>query len=46
VASQRVAQKANATFEGVLRRKLVIAGEPHDGVVYALVNSAAPGHGS
>jgi len=37
VASQRVAQKVGAKFEGILRRKLVLNGESHDAIIYALV---------
>ncbi len=36
-ASQRVAEKAGATREGVLRRRLLINGKPHDAVLYSLV---------
>jgi RimJ/RimL family protein N-acetyltransferase len=37
LASQRVAQKAGAKFEGLLRRKLVLNGEAFDGVMYSLL---------
>jgi RimJ/RimL family protein N-acetyltransferase len=37
LASQRVAEKAGATREGVLRQRLLINGEPHDAVMYSLV---------
>lgn len=37
LASQRVAEKAGATREGVLRRRLLINDEPHDAVMYSLV---------
>ncbi len=36
-SSQRVAQKVGAKFEGMLRQRLMIAGEPHDAVMYSLV---------
>lgn len=36
-ASQRVAQKIGATFEGDLRERLIIAGKRHDAVMYSLV---------
>ena len=36
-ASQRVAEKAGATREGVLRKRLLIHGQPHDAVLYSLV---------
>jgi ribosomal-protein-serine acetyltransferase len=36
-ASQRVAEKAGATLEGVLRKRLLVNGEPHDAVLYSLV---------
>ena len=38
LASQRVAEKAGATREGVLRQRLLINGEPHDAVMYSLVS--------
>ena len=37
IASQRVAQRAGAKFEGVLRNRLVLAGQTHDAAVYSLV---------
>ena len=37
VASQRVADKAGATREGILRKRLLINGTPHDAVLYSLV---------
>ena len=37
VASQRVADKAGATREGILRKRLLINGRPHDAVLYSLV---------
>jgi len=36
-ASQRVAEKAGARWEGVLRKRLVLGGCPHDAVLYSLV---------
>jgi len=36
-ASQRVAEKAGARWEGVLRKRLILAGNPHDAVLYSLV---------
>lgn len=36
-ASQRVAEKTGAVREGVLRRRLLIHGQPHDAVLYSLV---------
>jgi ribosomal-protein-serine acetyltransferase len=35
--SQRVAEKAGATREGILRNRLVIHGIPHDAVMYSFV---------
>lgn len=43
VASQRLAQKAGAKFEGILRNRLLIAGRSHDGAMYSLVRSEYPG---
>jgi RimJ/RimL family protein N-acetyltransferase len=37
LASQRVAEKAGAKFEGVLRNRLVLAGRPHNAFVYSLI---------
>ena len=37
VASQRVAQKAGAKFEGLLRNRLVIAGGCHDAALYSIL---------
>ena len=37
VASQRVAEKAGAVREGVLRRRLFIHGQSHDAVLFSLV---------
>jgi ribosomal-protein-serine acetyltransferase len=36
-ASQRAAVKAGATREGVLRKRLLIHGRPHDAVMHSLV---------
>ena len=36
-SSQRVAQKAGAKQEGILRNRLVIQGKSHDAVVYSMV---------
>jgi RimJ/RimL family protein N-acetyltransferase len=38
-ASQRVAEKAGAKKEGVLRNRLSIRGLPHDAVMYSLIAS-------
>jgi ribosomal-protein-serine acetyltransferase len=35
--SQRVAEKVGAVKEGLLRRRLLLYGEPRDGVLYSLV---------
>jgi RimJ/RimL family protein N-acetyltransferase len=37
LASQRVAQKVAAKFEGVLRNRLMLGGKTQDAVVYSLV---------
>jgi RimJ/RimL family protein N-acetyltransferase len=37
VRSQRVAEKAGAMREGVLRSRLYLHGQPHDAVVYSLI---------
>jgi ribosomal-protein-serine acetyltransferase len=37
VASQRVAENAGAVREGVLRKRLLIRGEPQDAVLFSLV---------
>jgi ribosomal-protein-serine acetyltransferase len=37
IASQRVAQKAGAKFEGLLRNRLVLAGLRHDAAIYSIV---------
>jgi len=36
-ASQRVAEKANATREGILRSRLLLHNRPHEAVMYSLV---------
>ncbi len=36
-ASQRVAVKAGAKFEGILRNRLVLAGRPHSAFAYSLI---------
>lgn len=36
-ASQRVAEKAGAIREGILRKRLLVNGQPHDAVLYSLV---------
>jgi len=46
VASQRVAQKAGAKFEGVFRRRLVLGGRVCDAAVYSLVPEDLPGNRS
>jgi RimJ/RimL family protein N-acetyltransferase len=43
IASQRVAQKAGAAFEGVHRQKIILNGKPHDGIVYSLINPSGAG---
>jgi RimJ/RimL family protein N-acetyltransferase len=43
IASQRVAEKAGAKREGVLRKRLLIHGESVDAVLYALVLRDIPG---
>jgi RimJ/RimL family protein N-acetyltransferase len=37
VASQRAAEKAGARREGVLRKRLMLYGKPHDAVLYSLI---------
>lgn len=37
LSSQRVAEKAGAVREGVLRKRLLIRGESHDAVLFSLV---------
>jgi len=36
-ASQRVAEKAGARWEGLLKKRLMLGGEPHDAVLYSVV---------
>lgn len=43
--SQRVAERALAMREGVLRSRLVLHGVPHDAVMYSLVPADLPGGG-
>lgn len=38
-ASQRVAEKAGAKREGVLRNRLLLHNRPHDAVMYSLINN-------
>jgi len=38
IPSHRVAQRAGAKFEGILRNRLVLAGQSHDAAVYSLVS--------
>jgi ribosomal-protein-serine acetyltransferase len=38
VASQRVAEKAGAKREGVLRNRLLLHNSPHDAVMYSLIS--------
>ena len=38
IASQRVAEKIGAAREGVLRKRLLIRGEPQDAVMFSLVH--------
>ena len=44
VASQRVAERAGARREGVLRSRLVVRGRVQDAVVYSLVRDEQTGH--
>lgn len=37
LASRRVAQKAGAEYEGVLRNRLILQGSPHDAAVYSFI---------
>ena len=37
LASQRVAQKAGAKFEGLLRSRLMLRAKPHDAVLYSVL---------
>ena len=41
-ASERVAEKAGAVREGVLRARLFMHGEPHDAVMFSLTRGSAP----
>jgi RimJ/RimL family protein N-acetyltransferase len=41
VRSQRVAERAGATREGVLRQRQMLRGVPHDEVMYALLREGA-----
>src|SRR5947207_8944930 len=36
-ASQRVAEKSGARWEGLLRKRLMLEGYPHDAVLYSLI---------
>ena len=36
-ASQRVAEKAGAVREGILRNRIVLHGQPHDAVMYSRI---------
>lgn len=40
-ASRRVAEKAGAVFEGILRSRLIVHGVRHDAAMYAFVNGLA-----
>jgi len=42
LASQRVAERAGAVREGLLRRRLVLHGRAHDAVVYSILRGAQP----
>lgn len=42
VASQRVAERAGAVREAILHHRLLLAGQPHDAVMYAIVRGARP----
>ena len=42
LASQRVAEKAGAKREGILRKRLLINGTPHDAVLFSLVREDLP----
>src|SRR5687768_13224572 len=37
IPSQRAAEKAGALREGVLRNRLLVAGQPHDAILYSLI---------
>ena len=43
LASQRVAQKAGAKFEGLLRNRVMIAEKCQDAVLYSIVPNDLPG---
>jgi RimJ/RimL family protein N-acetyltransferase len=43
-ASQRVAERAGATREGVARNRLRVHGVPHDAVLYSLIPADLIGH--
>lgn len=43
-ASQRVAERAGATREGVARNRLRVHGVPHDAVLYSLIPADLLGH--
>jgi len=38
IASQRVAEKAGAVREGILRQRLLLNGRRHDAVMFAVLN--------
>ncbi|MEE8353937.1 MAG: GNAT family protein, partial [Dehalococcoidales bacterium] len=42
-ASRRVAEKAGATREGVLRNRLLVHGKLHDAVLYSVIPGDLPG---
>jgi len=42
VASLRVAQKAGAKFEGILRHRLLLSGRRHDAAMYSIVANDLP----
>lgn len=42
IASQRVAEKIGAAREGILRKRLLISGEPQDAVMFSLVQEDLP----
>jgi RimJ/RimL family protein N-acetyltransferase len=46
VASQRVAERAGALREAVLRKRLLIHGEPQDAVMFSLVREDLPDSGT
>jgi len=45
VASLRVAQKAGAKFEGILRHRLLLSGRRHDAAMYSIVTDDLPHQG-